>query len=491
MNTSFWILLALGLLLIAFAIVIKVSSIVFLKPEAADGPQVTVNYYTEYNKISKPNGFDPNDNADELYKKAGEVYVPPTELAAHAKNKEFVGLNENDKVLKEWLKNNHPSMEYSAINESEKAALREWIEKNAECMKYIEEGNKKRFFWAEEDENRNDDVIQPGNLGPKNINEIILVFEQRSKVAAMDGHFDDALTALIECWKIGQHYTNPNLFWTQQASGMFVKEHALDMSLKILDCFNLDINDLQLWQERWQKVFDEDKYRLGFKTHRLFWYDYVQRNFVYHPEGKGRLDRKKAENFYCLCGHGIDPRRSCEIGPTSKEVLEIVEYACKHYESYEDETPWFWYYPEQKFQREIEEWKAKHPIPDIFVPNIRPYWFYYHRLKAKSEALVTVIALQRYKIDHGHYPKNLGALMGYVTKTPKDPFSGEFLVYHWLVDDFELYSVGPDFNDDGGKRSQIGNPLTGIGKGDDVFWPPFRKNRENIKFYSQRERPGS
>jgi hypothetical protein len=359
-------------------------------------------------------------------------------------------------------------------------------------MKYLAEGNTKKYFWAEENEKRNDDVFCPNNLGPKNINELIQLFKQRAKVSAMNSYFNDALTDLIECWKIGQNYTNPNYYWSQQVSGMFDKEHSLDIAFMILDCFKLDANDLQLWQEKWQEQFDMDKYRIGFKTHRLFWYDYVQRNFVYHPEGKGRLALEKAKYFECLCDHGFDPRRSCVIGPTSKEMLEIVEYACKHYESFNglrDDTPWYCYYSEQKFQKEIEEWKVKHPIPDIFVPDIKPYWFYYHRLKAKRDALITVIALLRFKADHGHYPKNLEALRGYITKMPQDPFSEGPLVYHWLVDDFELYSVGPDFKDDGGKRSQIGNPLTGIGKGDDVFWPPFRLNRENVKFMPSKDRP--
>jgi hypothetical protein len=73
---------------------------------------------------------------------------------------------------------------------------------------------------------------------------------------------------------------------------------------------------------------------------------------------------------------------------------------------------------------------------------------------------------------------------------PQDPFSEGPLVYHWLVDDFELYSVGPDFKDDGGKRNHSNYPFSGSNEGDDVFWPPIRKNRENVKFFPHRDRPG-
>jgi hypothetical protein len=174
-----------------------------------------------------------------------------------------------------------------------------------------------------------------------------------------------------------------------------------------------------------------------------------------------------------------------------------VDYICEHYEKYRDNTPWYEYYPEQKFQNEIEEWKAKHPLPKMMhiIPDLRPFWFKYHRLKTQTDALVAVIAVLRHKAERGSYPKNLGVLGGklgfnYLSKLPQDPFSEGPLVYHWLIDDFELYSVGPDFKDDGGKRTQSSYPFSGTDEGDDVFWPPFRKNRENVKFYSQRDRPG-
>ena len=491
MNTSFWTLLALGIVLTIAAIAAK--AIQFFTAE----PKVTVDYLAEYNKISKPDGFDPNDNADELYTKAYEVYVRPSEPAIN--------------VLDRW---------YEDINKTEKAALQEWLGKNAECMKYLEEGNKKKFFWAEldmrvdaweqedskakEDGKNNDIMSWTISMGAR-------LFEYRARVAATDGHFDEAITALMECWKIGEHYSNPKLLLGVRG-GLSTKERAIEMALRILDSSKLDVNDLRLWQESWQKAFDKDKYRPGFKTDRLIWYGYIQKNFAYHPKGKGRLAWKKAKEFdhFDDCSYigkdgkihevwkraGINPRYCCLWGPTSNEVKGLIDYICEHYEKYGDETPWFWYHSEQKFQREIEEWKVKHPLPKMMyiIPDLSRVWLPYHRLKAKSDALITVIALLRFKADHGHYPKNLEMLMPrdgfrYLEKMPQDPFSKGPLVYHWLVDNFELYSVGPDFNDDGGKRTYDNYPFSGDNKGDDVFWPPFRLNRENIKFMPSKDRP--
>jgi hypothetical protein len=515
MNTSFWILLTLGLLLIMAAIATK--AIWFFTAE----PKVTVDYLVEYNKISKPDGFDPNDNADELYKKAYEVYVQPSEV--------YEGDYERVIMAREALRWFYLSSK--DINEEDKTSLKKWFEKNSRCMEYLKEGNRKKFFWVElnvrpdvweekdytakKDEKKNENMSWPISQGAR-------LFEERAKVAAMDGRFEDALIDLIECWKIGHNCTNPNLFWTQQTFAMQTEEQAIEAAFQILDRFKLDANTLKLWQESWQKVFNEDKYRPGFKTDRLIWCGYIQKYFAYHPKGKGRLAWKKAkefDHFHPILPmpdegsrrrwpwgkekdfhqeferEGPNPRYSCFFGPTSNEAKGLIDYFFGHYESYKDNTPWYEYYPEKKFQSEIEEWKTKHPFPkQFFYPGLKPDWVYYHRLKAKSDALVTVIALLRFKADHGHYPKNLEMLkprdgFRYLEKLPQDPFSEGPLVYHWLVDDFELYSLGPDFKDDGGKRTHDSYPLSGDNKGDDVFWPPFRLNRENVKFMSSKDRP--
>jgi hypothetical protein len=490
MSTSFWILLALVFLLIIAAIAIK--TIAFFTAE----PKVTVDYLAEYNRISKPDGFDPNDNAAELYKKAYEAYVKPSEEAA--------------KAITMW---------YTDINEVEKGMLKGWLEANAQCIKYLKEGNKKKFFWAEkyfgigqsekdgmkrEEKEEKDRIVEwPMSQGKT-------LFIQQARVTAMEGNFGDALDDLIECVKIGRHYINARILNPKLTNGI-ITEEAIEMAFQILDRYKLNANDLRLWQESWQKVLDEDKYQPGFQMERLHYYDIIQRNFVYDPKGKGRLAWKKAKNFdegesvtyvekdgktYVVWERrGLNPRYSCLFGATSNEMKKIVNYICEHYEKYGDKSPWFWFNTEEEFQREIKEWRTKHLIPEKFnLPNLKPLWFKYHRLKAKSSALVTVIALMRYKADHGNYPKNLEMLRPregyrYLAKMSKDPFSDGLLVYHWLVDDFELYSVGPDFKDDGGKRSNNTYPFSGSDEGDDVFWPPFRLHRENVRFMRTDYRP--
>ena len=95
--------------------------------------------------------------------------------------------------------------------------------------------------------------------------------------------------------------------------------------------------------------------------------------------------------------------------------------------------------------------------------------------KADHEALVTILAVERYRLETGSYPRDLKTLVDarYLGELPVDPFSDQPLVYKRVGDNFLLYSVGRDFNDDGGEpgRDSQGKAKIWAETGDAVFWP--------------------
>jgi hypothetical protein len=111
--------------------------------------------------------------------------------------------------------------------------------------------------------------------------------------------------------------------------------------------------------------------------------------------------------------------------------------------------------------------------------------------RALHQATLTILALQRYRQEKGSYPAGLEELKqaGYLDVLPADPYSDKPLSYKVAGGNFTLYSLGPDFHDDGGNAGlptglrkadrEIGSPRGGPGqpkpwadKGDTVFWPP-------------------
>ena len=72
--------------------------------------------------------------------------------------------------------------------------------------------------------------------------------------------------------------------------------------------------------------------------------------------------------------------------------------------------------------------------------------------------LLTTLALQAYRMEHGAFPTTLTALVpAYLPEIPDDPFArAGSLHYRLYGQKYLLYSIGPDGKDDGGRP--IENP---------------------------------
>ncbi len=77
----------------------------------------------------------------------------------------------------------------------------------------------------------------------------------------------------------------------------------------------------------------------------------------------------------------------------------------------------------------------------------------FNREKAISRLLCAELALRMYRDDHGHFPHTLAELVPvYLPDVPTDPFSphADAIRYRAIGDEFVLYSVGTNGEDDGG-----------------------------------------
>ena len=82
------------------------------------------------------------------------------------------------------------------------------------------------------------------------------------------------------------------------------------------------------------------------------------------------------------------------------------------------------------------------------------------RVLLMREGLRMLVALERYRLTHGAYPRTLDQLVpDFITRVAIDPWSGRPLVYRLLSSPgaagrpFVLYSVGADGIDDGGRSA--------------------------------------
>ena len=112
----------------------------------------------------------------------------------------------------------------------------------------------------------------------------------------------------------------------------------------------------------------------------------------------------------------------------------------------------------------------------MFMPAVDRACEYVFRGKVAHEASLTIFALRRWRLEKGQYPESLLELLtaGYLHELPDDPYSDSILRYEKRDDDFILYSLGTDFDDDNGWQNpdKLGNQLRKESDDDYVFWPP-------------------
>jgi hypothetical protein len=87
------------------------------------------------------------------------------------------------------------------------------------------------------------------------------------------------------------------------------------------------------------------------------------------------------------------------------------------------------------------------------------------RMRALRSAASTALAVERYRLAHGRWPDSLEQLVPeYLTAVPTDPFLDMPLRYRRETGGVVVYSVGPDDQDDGGRR----DPDNPTGRGSDL-----------------------
>jgi hypothetical protein len=99
-------------------------------------------------------------------------------------------------------------------------------------------------------------------------------------------------------------------------------------------------------------------------------------------------------------------------------------------------------------------------------------------ITAHGRGMALFCAIKAYEKEHGRIPDRLEELVpDYLPRVPKDPFDGKPFRYRKSniprlpAEAWAVYSIGPDFTDDGGTAYGIGVPSTNGHKNPDLVWP--------------------
>jgi len=269
----------------------------------------------------------------------------------------------------------------------------------------------------------------------------------------------------------------------------------------ILETQNLPREQLESLSIRLKRLYAEDYPMLWPEMVRLAFEDTVQHLFTESPIGGGHIIPQRLKEIYprwyqeyqsqwihenindrspqwqklldntALTSMAIAHAGRIDTLAQANSIFDKLQQAVKMtpYQRFNAKL-----FPETGIVSELP--KHKYLLIHIFTPDI---WIKAsdksYQLRATHEAVITVLALKLWQLDKKRFPNQLNELIeaGYINTLPADPYSNTTLVYRKIENNFILYSVGPNFKDEGGIviYADTGSTIKWDKQGDTVFWP--------------------
>jgi len=215
------------------------------------------------------------------------------------------------------------------------------------------------------------------------------------------------------------------------------------------------------FQRDFEQIIADENFKISFKAKRLMMYDEIQRCFTSDRIGKGHLYlprfRKISDLGSGYIEEGVEPfifdlvySAPFLFGhPNKEETLKSVNELYDYCEQLSLKTA---------VQRHAENDEIDNKLEKLLSGNI------FLGVLAPALARINEIA---------HSNKTELITAGYLRQLPIDSFSDKPLSYRKTEDNFILYSVGPNFTDEGGEysRDSKGRIKNWLDNGDTVFWP--------------------
>lgn len=415
---------------------------------------IKVNYVAEYNKITKPANYDPNDNAAPYYQKAFELCVERPEQ-----------LSNSD--IKAWPKD---------LPNEKQVLLEGWVSANSDALEQLKLGTQKPYYWPEYQGSSMWDIAMPSLSEAR---KLAYAACSRAKLNAAEGSFKGAFSDLLVCYRFGAHFTGCKTSLIAQLLGIGISSLVSQSGFQILNKTEPNTDSLKDFQIQLQSLSENKTYLIDFTAEKLLVYDNIQRAFTDDGKGQGHIyGTRPLENKAYMKGlFGEDLTEEQKRNLERLERRETTSLADKVYDYFEKQahkTPWQLHNEGENIKKIAEEMTKDNFLLHLFMPAVGLVIRSSFRCQAETDALITTLALLQYKAEKDRLPENLNQLVtaGYLKELPVDPFSDRPLVYKQIGDDFILYSFGADFDDDGRMPSKWGEDEQG---GDQVFWPVNRK----------------
>jgi len=436
----------------AFAVIV-LYLLICTGPLLVGTPKIAVDYVDWLNELVRK-GRDQSDNARGDYEKAVALYVKIPDCLSEAKRPED-------------------------LNDVETDSLSTWLEESEPAAEMLRQGARRPYYWNTYKSDTTDFVtgIMTGAMERlPAYKQLAYQMRWRIRYQVHNGNIDRALNDAVALLRFARHQQGHGLL-IEQMIGTAIEALAHEEFLKVLHKVDVSAQALEAAQKNIQNVFSEPKQVISLEAEKAFWYDQIQRTFTDDGNGGGRVLIRGLPYAASDWKSGIWRFVSFSY-PDRRHVVAEIEAHFERVAEFAEKTPWH-LHAEGTDSDASYDILTDNLMLQILIPAHRRVAQLAWRLKTSRQALLTVLAVKRYKQKQGDYPADLPAVVaaGYLDKLPIDPYSDKPFVYRKTEDDFILYSVGLDCKDDAGEsgKNSKGNPAKWRDKGDTVFWPALER----------------
>ena len=436
-------------------------------------PVITTNYVAELNRIARP-ASDDKLNAAPFYNKAAES----------------VEKLPND--IKELLQK-----KYNEVTPEQKQLMEKWLTDNSEVFELVIAGTQKPYYWQKYEAENNEviSVLWPYLADFRNL---AYALRWRAQLRAEQGRYEDAFGDIKSCYRFGQHIKGDVTFLIDQLVGMAIERLAVQSLRDVLSEHGISSAALAKLQQDFEQMIAGEDFTVSLNFERLTIYDEIQRCFTEDRFGDGHLYIPRLTALSSIgmgtggIGAGDDESFMLKLylitldeikaglrvfftHPNKQQTMISVNEFYDYLEKLALKTPAQMRAEEIDVEKETMQFIKGNLFLETFTPSLYKVIELSYRIQIDVEATLTIIAILRYRKNIGGYPKDLDKLIvaSYLKELPMDPFSDKPLVYKRTDDNFILYSVGPNFKDDGGQKGRVKKCTD---EGDWVFWPVLKND---------------
>jgi len=448
-------------------------------------PVITTNYVAELNHMVRPVA-DESLNAAPLYIKAAELYEKRWDDVAELRSKTQPTPEEM-----ELLENSLPTLmgkKYEEVTSEQKKRIEKWLTDNEEIFELVIAGAQKPCYWqtygGRGDTTEMMSILMPNLSVSRKLTRALL---WRARIRAEQGRFKNTFDDVKSCYRFGQHMKGDKTL-IEQLVGIAIEALSVRTIRDIVGQYEIDSTILADFQRDFEQIIADENFTISLKAEKLFMYDEIQRCFTSDRIGKGHLYLPRFRKISDLTGgygneEGVGDLIVAALysapylfgHPNKEETLKSVNEFYDYCEQLSLKTAVQRHEESDSIDDKFKELLGDNIFLDTLVPAVRRVIEIGNRLPTDVGATLTMIAIFRYKSDTGRYPQNLNQLVtaGFLKPLPIDSYSDKPLSYKKTEDNFILYSIGPDFKDDGGVSGKDSKDRARPWRdnGDTVFWP--------------------